>query len=111
MWRSFVSIKVNKYRCGTLDHIYLSYLIDREKSGLRVGWKEVLRDAWFGIFVWLGSCLAVFFVAGPKWLTVPAGLWLSSVLVVTCIRRVMGHAFKCSLMYGVHFPLQLGELI
>lgn len=102
---------VNDSLCGTLDHIYLSYLVDGGKSGVPVGWKEVLRDAWYGILIWLGACLVVLLVAGPVWLTVPVGLWLSSVLVVTAVRRVMGHTVRCSLMYGVHWPLQLGELI
>lgn len=98
-------------KCGTLDHIYLSYLADRGESGLHVGWKEVLRDAWFGILVWIGACLIVLFIAGAIWLAIPISLYLGSVLVVTAVRRIMGHAVKCALMYGVHWPLQLGEMI
>ncbi|CAL9483325.1 MULTISPECIES: hypothetical protein [Streptomyces] len=102
---------MNDSRCGTLDHIYLSYLADRGESGLRVGWRQVFRDAWFGILVWLAACAVVFFVAGPIWPAVPLGLWLACVLVVTLIRLLTKHTLRCSLMYGVHWPLQLGELI
>ncbi|WP_143655824.1 hypothetical protein [Streptomyces sp. XY006] len=98
-------------RCGTLDHVYLSHLADRGRSGLRVGWAEVFRDAWFGILVWLGACAVVFFAAGPVWAAVPLGLWLSCVLIVTMTRLLVRHTLRCSLMYGVHWPLQLGELI
>lgn len=102
---------MDKSQCETLDHIYLSYLTDRGKSGLHVGWKEVLRDAWCGILIWLGICLIVLFLAEPVWLAVPVGLCLGSALVVTVVRRIMGHNVKCSVMYGFHWPLQLGELI
>lgn len=51
------------------------------------------------------------FVAGPVWPAVPIGLWLGATLVVTVVRRAMGHTVTCSLMYGTHRPLQLGELI
>ena len=106
-----VSESTNKSRCETLAHIYLSYLSDRDVSVTRVGWAQVLRDAWFGVLVWLAVCLVVLFVAGFAWLAVPVGLCLGSALVVTIIRRTIGHTFKCSLLYGLHWPLQLGELI
>lgn len=102
---------MNDSRCGTLDHIYLSYLIDRGEPGLRVRWKGVLRDAWYGILIWLGAFLIVLFVASPAWALVPLGLCFISAIVVTVIRRVAGHTASCSLMYGVHWPLQLGELV
>ncbi|MDT0388469.1 hypothetical protein [Streptomyces dubilierae] len=76
-----------------------------------MGWAEVFRDTWFGILVWLGACAVVFLVAGPVWRAVPLGLWLGCVLIVTMTRMLRRHTLRCSLMYGVHWPLQLGELI
>jgi hypothetical protein len=103
--------KMDRSHCGTLNHIYLSHLADRDKSGLRVGWKETLRDAWYGILIWLTACLVVLFTAGPVWVFVPVGLLLGTSVLVAAVRLTIGHSIKCSLMYAIHWPLQLGELI
>lgn len=102
---------MKKSECGTLEHIRLSYLVDRGESGLRVGWRQVIRDAWWGIVVWVVTCLVFLFVGGPEWIVLPVGVWILLFVLTTLVRLFRGHKMKCSLMYGVHFPFQLGEQV
>lgn len=102
---------MDKSQCGTLEHIHLSYLVDRGKSGLRVGWREVIREAWLGIAVWVAACLIFLFVGGIEWIALPVGAWVLLFVPATLVRLFRGHKMKCSLMYGVYFPFQLGEQV
>jgi hypothetical protein len=102
---------MDRSRCETLEHIRLDYLIDRGGSGLRIGWREVIRDAWWGILVWLAACLFFLFVGGVEWVSVPVGVWLFLFAVTAVIRLSSGHRIRCSLMYGAYLPFQIGEQV
>lgn len=104
-------MNVDRAKCGTLDHIYLSYLRDRDVTGRRVTWRQVARDGWFGIAVWILAAILALALAGLVWFLFTLCLYLALSVTVAAIRLSMGHRFGCAARYGFHWPLQFAELI
>lgn len=104
-------MNADRAKCGTLDHIYLSYLRDGGVAGQRVTWLQVARDGWFGIVVWSLAAVLALVLAGPPWLLFVLCLYFAVSVSVFVIRLLMGHRFGCAARYGFHWPLQFAELI
>lgn len=104
-------VTVDRTNCGTLDHVYLSYLRDKGINGRKITWKQVVRDGWFGIVAWSLVAIVVPAAAGLGWLFVTPCAYLALSSLAGIVRLAMGHRIGCAAKHGFHWPLQLAELI
>ncbi|MEL5953286.1 polymorphic toxin type 28 domain-containing protein [Streptomyces sp. CLV115] len=60
-------MNVDRAKYGTLDHVYLSYFRDRGITGCKADWRQVARDGWIGIVVWILAVILALAFAGLGW--------------------------------------------